>query len=174
MNTYETKSGIISALDIEKKLQQLNQQQAEPGSEHSVSAETMYGAELPLYFLYTAVDGSEGVKQTHARLLDLVLNNDDPGKPYMTGDIAVPLDLENLYVVMSGVRVCVIQAETPDEEQHHALAFRDEIEKVYTILYETNQAGKEVTIKFHSLQDAMVSPQDVSLDMEKGDDHVAG
>lgn len=171
INTYEKQSGIISHLDIEKRLVALQSQQSEAGSSLSMSAETMYGSELPFYFLYKDGADAEGVKQTHVRLLDLVLNQDDPMRPFMTGDIAIQLDLEGFYMVMPNVEVCVIQAETPDEEKHHALALRHEIDKVYTILSETNAAGKEVTIKFHALEGAMNTTK---LDAVKGDDSVTG
>lgn len=155
MNTYEKQSGIISHMDIEKKLLALQTQQAEPGSSVSMTADSMYGSELPFYFLYKDGADAEGVKQTQVRLLDLVLHNDDPTAPYLTGDIAIALDVEGFYTIMQGVEVCVIQAETPDEEKHHALALRHELPKVYTILHETNEAGKEVTIKFHALDVAL-------------------
>lgn len=148
-NTYEKHSGIISDMDIEKRLLQMKQDNPEEAASNLGSPDIVYGSELPFYFLYTDGAGAEGVKQSHVRLLDMTLNNETPGKAYLQGTIALKLDVPGFYIMLHGVEVCVIQAETPDEERHHALVLRHEIAKVYTILHEMNEVGKEITIMFH-------------------------
>ena len=153
---------IISKMDINNKLAELEAKSAEELQRLMGTPVMMYGSELPFYFLYKADDGAEGVKHTHVRLLDLVLNRDDTTKPYMIGDVALPLDIEGFYAVIPNSEICIIQAELPDQEVQHAVALRSEIDKVYTILHETYEAGKEVTIKFHALETT------------SGNDHDAG
>lgn len=164
---------IISQIHIDKKLAELGSKPQEELQQLMGTPTMMYGTELPFYFLYQDVDGAEGAKQTHARLLDLVMNRDDITKPYMTGDIAIPLDIDGFYSVLSGVNICIIQAETPDEEQHHSVVLLEEIDKVFTILSETIAAGKEVTIKFHAKpefsQEEMLATRDTAKALIKGD-----
>ena len=148
MNTYSKQPHILSKMDIDKELQRRGE--AKPTEIGGMTPEMLYGAELPFYFLYKDGADAEGAKGIPARLLDMVLNSDDPTKPYMTGDIAVKLALTDYFSVISNVDVCVIQVETPNDEMHAAIVLRSELEKIYTIIHETNQAGKEVTIKFHT------------------------
>lgn len=143
---------IISQMDINKRLAALQEKTMEELKTMIGGPSMMYGTEIPFYFLYKDAADAEGVKQTHIRLLDLELNRDDVTKPYMFGDIAISMNVDDYYVVSSDVKICIIQAETPDNEQHHVVVLFDEVDKVFTILKETMEAGKEVTIKFHSVE----------------------
>lgn len=139
----------MSDMDIEKKLQVIQTTAVDNGESMLGSPKAMFGSEIPMYFLYRDGADAEGVRGVPARLLDIVVNTDDPTKPYIFGDIAVKIGIVGFYAVFRDMELAIIQVETPNDELHHAVVQRGEIDKIYTIIKEWNEAGKEITIKFH-------------------------
>lgn len=150
--TSNKKPIFISDMDIQKQLAIL---QAVPTGDPQSLVETpvaIYGSELPMYFLYKDGADAEGVRGVPARLLDVTVNTDSPGKPYMFGSVAVKLGTVGFYSVLYDMELAVVQVETPNDELHHAIVQRDEVDKIYAIIKEWNEAGKEITIKFHTAE----------------------